>query len=294
MVWGAFLPREMLRLHPATVNFAAYLELTGLRAVLQVDEMHLGLRCRLLRELQRPLCCFFHILDEEEERPLEGRVVLDDGSLAGARRGDDLLIAAEQAIRPALSRRFAELRLGFCDPHSDASLPVCASSLPVTRDYTAVRVRWNEPPPTRLLYSFGWPILKTCRVVLEGGVELVAYSLQRLDESVWVRLRWQIRSRPGRRLRVLARVPSSENADDDFPASFDQEMGLEARAPTPCLEQNVIVRIPDLGGARMQLRLGVLDSQEKNWLQVSDCSTGPGFAGRPYFFLPFPEGVGGG
>ncbi len=289
LVRGALLHREMLRLHPATANFAAYLELTGLRAILQEDQMHLSVRCRLLREIRGSLCCFFHILGEDGEEPLRGRVALEEGSLGGSRGGDDLLIRVEQAIRPALSRRFTELRLGFCDPHTGICLPVCASSLPVTAEYTAVRVRWNEPPPARLLYSFGWPVLQMCRVVLEGGVELVGYSLQRLEQSVWIRLKWSMHDPGARRLEFLGSVLPGDGPEG-LPASFEQEMRL-ADGANPCLEQNLIARIPGLDGAPLRLRGGVLDSQKKYWLRVLDCSK-PTLARTPYFFLRFPQDAG--
>src|SRR5574341_690735 len=101
LVRGALLRREILPLNPATANFATYLQLTGLRAVAEGGRFEMGLRCRLLRAVPGPLCCFFHVLGEGGEKPLEGQVLLDDDSpLAAACRGDDLLIAAEHVIPP--------------------------------------------------------------------------------------------------------------------------------------------------------------------------------------------------
>src|SRR5712692_1647425 len=97
MIRGALLRADMLHLDPATINFAAYLEVTALRAVCREGSLDLHLRWSTLRRLDRTLACVLHAADQDGRAVLQWRIPLENG-LPGARRGDDVLVAVKQGV----------------------------------------------------------------------------------------------------------------------------------------------------------------------------------------------------
>jgi hypothetical protein len=275
----------MLRLAPVTVNFAACLEVTGLRALLVGGQLEFCLRFRVLRALPRTLACCLEALDQRQEPALRYRITLNENpALANAGRGDDLLVAVKwnATVRASL---FTEVQFGLYDAQSNKKLPICASSLPVAAGHTVARARLNEPPPAELVYAFGWPALTACRVVLSGGVELAAYSVQCHEESVWLRLKWRIHGRSGNRLRFQGCILPSDIGGAAVAENLEQDMVLDPEAPIQMLEQHIMGPAAGLCWSRPVLRGRVFDLKSESWLRVLDCSL-PALERQPYFLLP--------
>ncbi len=269
MIRGSLLRADMLHLAPATINFAAYLEVTALRAVCGDGSLQLHLRGRRLRRLDRRLACVLHAIDQNDRAVLKWRVPLENG-LSGGRPGDEVLVAVKQEIPPSFNGK--ALQLGFCDAENGNYLPVCATSLPPAAEYTMVRAPLNEPPPTGLLYRFGWPMLQSCRVIWEGGVELVAYSLQWLPEMLWVRLKWNIRAETSRKLVFSGRIVPQDGTGAGPLAEVQQEIASAGKAPFEVVEQNIVGKAAGLCGSKVRLEGSVLDASSGVRLPVLESS----------------------
>jgi hypothetical protein len=237
-----YLPADLQQLHPVDVNFAHWVQLTGLRVEPGPESIHLYLRWRLLRQSYRSWRCFVHVLSAGR------RISSLDHPLLDGRPGPERWQPGDEGFEKLdhwWERRPEDLalRLGLYDAEWNVRCPIVASTLPVADEGTAALID-PAPPGPRYILQFATPPLVPVGLVFQDELELAAYATARCGPLVWLRLKWILRGRPRRRLRFFGHAVAEPSAAAPTLSQFDQGLAATPRGPATWIEQNIMTSVP--------------------------------------------------
>jgi len=269
------------------VSFSNCLQLVGARLSRDDTGLTLKLRWRALTSMARPLRCFAHVLaGDRQVSSLDHDVLRHGPSVVSWEAGDE----AFEKLRLWLSNppENVEIRLGVYDPEINVRAPVLVSTLPVADDGSAVRLQSGVTPGLSYAVKFVAVPLTPCRVEFEGGLYLSAYSVERQNELVWLRLKWIIRRGRRRAVRFFGHIVAEAAPEATTLLQFDQDFVADRRGPATAVEQNIVRAYQPIAAPGGILRAGIFHPSTFYRLKV-ESSTFPFDARHRCVYLPFLE-----
>jgi len=272
---NAFLPVEYTRLDPVEVNFNDQWQLTALQFAERRRRFTLAMRWRCLRTLFRMPRCFAHVA------AIEGHCVafmdhdiMDGQPNAVAWQPGDEGLEFSSVDLPERQQEAAgySLHFGLFDPQTNLRLPITASTLPVTDDFTAAVFGTHIKPAVSYSFRLHAEPAARCRVRFANSVELVGCSLTQGDGVLWLRLRWILADVPASALMFFGHAVTARDSEADALAWFDQDMAVHGRGSWPRFEQDIVRSVSPGVAPIAFIRAGVCTFPDLERLEIIESS----------------------